>query len=549
MRDNLAPSSQINWLPVYNNSGEAIPAFAAMRISGIMSETLEFQVDKPNANDAVSNILFNGPVEIPTASYGMGTADMPACARYNTADGSPSNGDSWGVESGGWKLRDSRTGFLIQGVIDSSFGTAAIVRSSTASPTELKGLIFTSDTDSTSDSDPGAGLFKWNNATQGSATQLYFDNSTVDGISAATFFASLSAGGFLYLQQGDDSTIWQLWKYTAIADGTGYFKFTVVLQAKSAANFADAKTVYTNFGAGSGALIDISGRTGSVTDVTALNIDRGVVGGTPGAATFTHDDASATLPGDVNLSDQVMGDGSKTFKRSVVVNSDKNASYYLYVWGTATLAPTLKVVGDTVSMGSEAEPLGLGGQSVWGRILVYDDSGLSVHDNLFASGGSIGPVVSLIPSPLALYTACNAGHIKAQGSTPGFDVHLVFNGDLAMGDGGKGVALAMSGGAYGISNGGDGLFSWGVTATPGPGFQVKGGIVTNAGSGSFGTVTSGGSLTDNAIIICSIASGVVGVAISTASLGRSAARCSCNARGPGSPDSASAGGSHTLIRW
>jgi hypothetical protein len=112
--------------------------------------------------------------------------------------------------------------------------------------TELKGLTFTSNSN-TADSDPGNGLFKWNNATQGSATQLYFDNLTADGIASNTFFASLRAEGFIYLQQSDDSSKWQLWKWTEKpVDGTGYYKFTVTLQSPVIA-LDYAKTVYTMF--------------------------------------------------------------------------------------------------------------------------------------------------------------------------------------------------------------------------------------------------------------------------------------------------------------
>ncbi len=119
--------------------------------------------------------------------------------------------------------------------------------------TELKGLTFTSDTGSTADSDPGAGLFKWNNATQASATFLYFDNATLDAVTVSTFWASLGSAGFIYLQQADDSSIWQLWKWTATpTDGTGYYKFAVTLQAKSTANIADDKTVYCQFIGGGG---------------------------------------------------------------------------------------------------------------------------------------------------------------------------------------------------------------------------------------------------------------------------------------------------------
>lgn len=113
--------------------------------------------------------------------------------------------------------------------------------------TEITGLTFTSDTGSTADSDPGNGLFKWNNATQGSATVLYFDNLTADGVSLATLWASMGPSGFIYLQQADDRSKWQEWKWTAApVDGTGYRKFTVVLQA-SGGSIVDNKTVYVDF--------------------------------------------------------------------------------------------------------------------------------------------------------------------------------------------------------------------------------------------------------------------------------------------------------------
>jgi hypothetical protein len=118
-------------------------------------------------------------------------------------------------------------------------------------------LSFISDTDSTADSDPGNGLFKWNHATQASATVLYFDDQTADAVSLATYYGQLGDEGFIYMVQGDDLTKWQLWKWTAaIVDGAGYRKFTVALMANGGA-IVDNKTVYVTFvsagGAGGGA--------------------------------------------------------------------------------------------------------------------------------------------------------------------------------------------------------------------------------------------------------------------------------------------------------
>lgn len=115
-----------------------------------------------------------------------------------------------------------------------------------ASGAELKGLTFTSDTGSTADADSSAGFFWWNNATQASATVLFFDNLTADAVSTTTFFAALGTAGFIYVQQSNDSTKWQLWKWSAITAGSGYYKFTVTLMAING-SVADAKTIYTQF--------------------------------------------------------------------------------------------------------------------------------------------------------------------------------------------------------------------------------------------------------------------------------------------------------------
>lgn len=95
----------------------------------------------------------------------------------------------------------------------------------------LLGLTFISDALSASPADPGAGNFRWNNDTQTSATELLFDNATFDAITVNTFYASLAATGFIYIQQSDNTAKWQLWKYTAVTSQTGYYKFAVTLQA------------------------------------------------------------------------------------------------------------------------------------------------------------------------------------------------------------------------------------------------------------------------------------------------------------------------------
>lgn len=110
----------------------------------------------------------------------------------------------------------------------------------------LMGIQFISDTGSTADSDPGNGLFKWNNASQQLATFLYMDNQSADSNSLTTLLGNLGSTGNMFIQQSDDSTNWQQWKWSAVTDGTGYRKFAVTLEAFGGA-IPDAKLCYVDF--------------------------------------------------------------------------------------------------------------------------------------------------------------------------------------------------------------------------------------------------------------------------------------------------------------
>lgn len=135
------------------------------------------------------------------------------------------------------------TGADVEAVLQEIGATLATLSGTTDVDTDVQ---YTSDTDSTADSDPGNGLFKWNNATQASATQLYFDNQTAAAVSLATYFASLPPDGYIHLAQNDAAANWQLWKWSSVTAGGGYYKFTVALLA-SGGSIADAKAVSASF--------------------------------------------------------------------------------------------------------------------------------------------------------------------------------------------------------------------------------------------------------------------------------------------------------------
>lgn len=99
---------------------------------------------------------------------------------------------------------------------------------------------FLADTASTADADPGAGNLRWNHATQASATVLYIDDADSTAADIAAVLATLTVGGYLYLQQSGTAGagIWQKWQVSGITDASGYTKLAVVFQA-SQGSFAD----------------------------------------------------------------------------------------------------------------------------------------------------------------------------------------------------------------------------------------------------------------------------------------------------------------------
>lgn len=137
------------------------------------------------------------------------------------------------------------TGTDVEAALQEIGADLAVLSGSTDVDTDV---VFTSDTGSTADSDPGAGLFKWNHATQASATALYFDNDTAAAVTMTTFFAALPPDGFIHLVQDDDGTKWQLWKWSGLPTaGSGYYKFTGLTLMASGGSIADAKSTSVSF--------------------------------------------------------------------------------------------------------------------------------------------------------------------------------------------------------------------------------------------------------------------------------------------------------------
>ena len=99
--------------------------------------------------------------------------------------------------------------------------TSATAGGDLASPMQYKA------SSTTTESDPGAGRLRWNNATQASATEIYLDAETNGGTDVSNFLSSVPAGSTLYIQDKDDATIYQRWLVVSIVDNVGWVTLTV----------------------------------------------------------------------------------------------------------------------------------------------------------------------------------------------------------------------------------------------------------------------------------------------------------------------------------
>jgi hypothetical protein len=108
----------------------------------------------------------------------------------------------------------------------------------------------------TTDSDPGAGTLRANNATFGSITQLFIDNADAAGATVTTWLDSLDDStsevkGTLRIEQLNAPTTYREFNVTGtITDGTGYRKVTVTPISSNGTLSDGASIVVTWFRAG-----------------------------------------------------------------------------------------------------------------------------------------------------------------------------------------------------------------------------------------------------------------------------------------------------------
>ena len=139
----------------------------------------------------------------------------------------------------------------------------------------------------TTDSDPGAGVFRLNNATPASATAAYIDNTQAGGASITAILdtwddSTSSTRGYVRFEKTTDPTVWAQFRVTgSIVDGGGYRKVTLTGGAGSGAftngdSFAISFNRTGDAGAGSGDM-QAANNLSDVANVATAATNLGVV--------------------------------------------------------------------------------------------------------------------------------------------------------------------------------------------------------------------------------------------------------------------------------
>lgn len=165
----------------------------------------------------------------------------------------------------------------------SKWGGASVSLASVAQAAGY-GLRFTFTTQSVADTDPGPGVFKFNNATQASASAVYVDILDANGATVTQFFNQIRQGDRVRIQQESDSTRWIELGVIGKINATNYYKLNVVVIQAGAAlqDQSPCRMAFDMAGgsgiaiAGAGAISALSYSAGAISGYTANGKDYAV---------------------------------------------------------------------------------------------------------------------------------------------------------------------------------------------------------------------------------------------------------------------------------
>lgn len=106
-------------IPFRNDSGETIPAFGVIRVTGATEIEAEFganhfvvTADKSNTYGSQYTHYLNGPVAVADGAYGTCTSVFPAMAKHDGTT-SPTLGKLFGPRDDSWVLNKETGGFIV----------------------------------------------------------------------------------------------------------------------------------------------------------------------------------------------------------------------------------------------------------------------------------------------------------------------------------------------------------------------------------------------------------------------------------------------------
>lgn len=192
---NLGEWNRIVWEEFYNESGEQIPAFACMRITGMMTLGGRniVKVAKPNTYGSQYMHRLNGPLPVEIGKYGICTRSAGAAALYDTADGTPAFGERWGPRDATWKLKKNTGGWMVMGNADATNGVVIVQQAPM--------LSFHGVTDAAHNKDAGGTV----SIHYRSGATAYTD-TTVNMSSVFNAFGNVASGKDVRCQWDDDGT-------------------------------------------------------------------------------------------------------------------------------------------------------------------------------------------------------------------------------------------------------------------------------------------------------------------------------------------------------
>lgn len=127
--NNDEPLKKMVWIQFRNDSAYQVPAFGILRITGFNTSDPEqpfFTIDRPNTYGSQYLHAINGPLAIEANGYGECTLGQYNTALYDTSDGTPAVGEMWGTRSGTFMLKKNTGGFVVLGVIYSTYGMVLV---------------------------------------------------------------------------------------------------------------------------------------------------------------------------------------------------------------------------------------------------------------------------------------------------------------------------------------------------------------------------------------------------------------------------------------